>query len=527
MEKWRKKKMENEKTKKIMLIGLGPHSKRIYYPLIEKYASKMNFELTIVVDLENKKEDILKYLQDKKLKPELIFIKPKQQTYDKLNPDLEKQLNEVIKKKQIEGVIIATEPLVHVMYAKWALKNNLFILMDKPVSTYKNISTDMRLAKQLITDFDDLADLYKKARIKNPNLTFSLMAQRRFHPAFQKIRGLIKDCFDKTKCPITSIQTFHCDGQWRMPTEIVQQLYHPYMQGYGKCSHSGYHFFDIIPFLLEAGLDENKYYDNIDVFTNFVRPLDFMEQFTLEDYERMFGKKIFQENNCYNQEQLNCLMKGFGEVDAFSNIAFKKGNKVMTVCSLNLAHNGFARRHWVTAKGKDLYKGNGRVRHESHILEQGPFQSIHYHSYQSKEVNPKLKTDLYEVGGEYHLDIYVFRNTKMIGGKAVEKFTIKDLNINIMEGKSRGHQEDARAKGFLEFIESLQGLRPQYQMTSDFMSHRAAATITSGIYQSAVAQLNNSNPKINLPFWLGEIEEIEQKLSSTEELNSCNNLVEV
>lgn len=494
-------KMKNKEMKKrIMLIGFGPHSKRIYYPLIEKFSNMMNIELTTAVDLESKKGDILKYLKNKKFQPELIFIKPQQQTYDKLNPDLEKQLNEIVKNKKIEGVIIAAEPLVHVMYAKWALKNNLFVLMDKPVSTYKNISTDMKLAKQLIKDFKDLADLYKKAREKNPNLTFSLMAQRRFHPAFQKMKELIRDCFDKTKCPITSVQTFHCDGQWRMPTEIVQQLYHPYMQGYGKCSHSGYHFFDIVPFLLEAGLGENKYYDNIDVFTNFVRPLDFMEQFTLNDYERMFGKKNFQNNNSYSQEQLNYLMKGFGEVDAFSNICFKKGNKVMTVCSLNLAHNGFARRHWVTAKGKDLYKGNGRVRHEFHILEQGPFQAIHYHSYQSKEVDPKLKTNLYEVGGEYHLEIYVFRNTKMIGGKAVERFTIKDLNINIMEGKSRGHQEDARGKGFIEFIESLHGQRNSENMISDFLTHKAAVLITSGIYQSATAQIAGKNPKINLKF---------------------------
>ncbi|PIP61576.1 hypothetical protein COW99_03565 [Candidatus Roizmanbacteria bacterium CG22_combo_CG10-13_8_21_14_all_38_20] len=43
---------------------------------------------------------------------------------------------------------------------------------------------------------------------------------------------------------------------------------------------------------------------------------------------------------------------------------------------------------------KDLYKGNGRLRHESHFIEQGPFQAISFDSYQSKEVNPKLKQGL-------------------------------------------------------------------------------------------------------------------------------------
>ena len=182
----------------------------------------------------------------------------------------------------------------------------------------------------------------------------------------------------------------------------------------------------------------------------------------------------------------------------------------MTVSSLNLSHNGFAKRHWVTAKGRDLYKGNGRVRHEYHILEQGPFQSIHYHSYQSKEVDPEQKTGLYDVGGEYHLEIYVFRNSKMIGGKPFERFNIKDLNINILEGKSRGHQEDARAKGFIEFIEALKGIRSREEMTSDFLSHKPAVMITSAIYQSAAAQLGGGNPKVSIPFFMDGTNSIRQ-----------------
>jgi hypothetical protein len=275
------------------------------------------------------------------------------------------------------------------------------------------------------------------------------------------------------------------------------------MQGYGKCSHSGYHFFDIVPYILSAGLDEKKCYDNIEVISNFVRPLDFMEQLTLEDYEKLFGKQEFNKYNQYNQIELNKLMKNYGEMDAFTNICFKKGDKVLTVASLNLAHNGFARRDWTTAEGRDLYKGNGRVRHEFHIIEQGPFQSIHYHSYQSKEVNPEDIDDVYKVGGEYHLDITVFRNTKMIGGKAVEVFNIKDLNVNVMEGKSRGHQEDARANGFLEFIEAVNNQRKREEMTSEFLSHKHAIIITSAIYQSAIARLHNKNPLIKVPFEIG------------------------
>lgn len=495
---------EYDQTKiKIMLIGFGPHSKRIYFPLIEKFSKERNIELVLAVDLTEKNDEIRNYLSLRNSAVNLFLIPPHLQTTEILDNQVERILDEIVKREKIDGVIIATEPLCHVMYAKWALKNNLHILMDKPVSTHQNISTDENLAKKLITDYDELSNEYNNAIGRNQSITFSLMAQRRFHPAFQKIKDLIRDCAKKTNCPITSIQTFHCDGQWRMPTEIVEQLYHPYKQGYGKCSHSGYHFFDIVPFLLEAGVNNEKNYDNIEVFTNFVKPLDFMEQLKLEDYEGIFGKENFWKHNKYTQSELTSLMRNFGEIDAFSNIAFKKGDKIITNATINLAHNGFGQRNWVTAANRDLYKGNGRIRHEFHIIEQGPFQSIHYHSYQSQEVDPSKKNELYAVGGEYHLDIYVFRNSNLLGGKSVEVFRINDLNVNIMEGRSRGHQEDARAKGFLEFIDAMKGKLSRCEMTSDFFTHRAGVLLTSAVYQSAAARVNHKNPLINIKYTFG------------------------
>lgn len=492
--------MNGDSQKKVILIGLGPHAKRIYYPLIEKLSSEMNFKLVMVVDLEEKRDDIEKYLHGKNIDAELFFISSEKRTYDKLHPDIEKKLDDVVKMEGVDGVIISTEPLVHVMYAKWALKNNLSVLMDKPISVYENISTNMDLAKKIVDDFDQLTVLYKKAMEKNPGITFSVMSQRRFHPAFKRVRALIRECFEKTNCPVTSIQTFHCDGQWRTPTEIVEEIYHSYMQGYGKCCHSGYHFFDIVTFLLGAGLGNDKFYDNIDVFSNFIRPLDFIEQLTLDDYENVFGKDVFRKYNKYDRRQLETIMSGFGEIDAFSNICFKKGERIITMGSINLVHNGFSRRCHPMSFGRDLYKGNGRIRHESHIVEQGPFQAIHIHSYQSSEVGKEGDVSIYGVGGEYHLDIYVFRNSEMIGGEPVEVINIKDIREPIMSGKSRGHQEDARAMGFIEFIKSLHDLIKREHMTSDLLTHRNSMQLMSAIYQSAISQIDGSDAKINMKF---------------------------
>lgn len=493
---------DNQRTKKrLLLIGLGYHAKRIYFPLIKKFYSGLGFELIAVVDLKEKEEDIKNYLQDKKCHPELIFIDSKDVSENDLSKTYKKYLTKYIKDKKIEGVIISTEPLVHFAYAKWALKNNLSILMDKPISTYKDISNSERLAKRLIQDLKILQKMYQEAILRNPHISFSITAQRRFHPAYEKIREIIKDCFEKTNCPVTSIQTFHCDGQWRTPTEMVEQLYHPFMQGYGKCSHSGYHFCDMVIYFLKSAQGGNKRYDNVDIFTNVTRPLDCLEQFNLKDYNNLFGKKVFNKYNHYNERELKKIMPKYGEVDAFSNIAFKKGDKTITLCSLNLNHTGFGKRDWPSANGRDLYKGNGRVRHEMYIIEQGPFQSIHLHSYQAFEVDPSVNgSRKYKVGGESHMDIYVFKNSGMIGGKTIEIIKLKDIQKQkFLDNKSRGHQEDARAEAFLEFISALKGTMKRSNMRSDLFTHTASVTLLSGIYQSIAAKKHrNINLKISL-----------------------------
>lgn len=479
----------------ILLIGLGPHAKRIYYPICKKDGKKYNFKLVHCVDLLEKKNDIEKYF--KKLgKTDIKYIIPEEQTFGKLHPKLEKDLNKIVKDKNIQGVIISTEPLAHVQYAKWALKNGLHILMDKPISTAENITSSNEAVEMIKKDYEELEIRYKKARIKNKKLVFNLMAQRRYHPAFLKMKELVKEVFDKTNCPITSIQSYHGDGQWRMPTEIIEQHYHPYNQGYGKCSHSGYHSIDIVPWLLHTTETKEKYIDNVDIFTNFLTPVDFINQLNTKDYQKLF--KNYNLYNKYSERQFKNKCKNFGEIDAFNSFAFKQKNRTMSLGSINLAHNGCAQRNWVTAEGRDLYKGNGRIRHESHYIEQGPFQSIAFISYQSKEIDLNDK-NLYDVGGEYHLDIHIFRNNKMFPEwKAYDKISVKDLDIPIIKNKSRGHQEDSRRKSILEFISLIQN--KEKKVSSDLSDHKNSTMLLYGIYKSALLRKQGKNPLINVKF---------------------------
>ena len=486
------------KPTNILLIGCGYHAQRIYYPVIEKYGAAINACIVGIVDLKEKERELHSYFEKKGFKvPQLFLLDQKDVTYDYLSRSVKKHLDKIVSEHEINAIIIATEPLAHMVYARWALDSNLSILMDKPVSTKENISTDIQAAHEIISDYNELISSLRKAREKNPRIVFDLMAQRRYHSAFQLMKSLIKEVYDQTHCPVTSIQSFHSDGQWRMPAEIVEQNYHPYNQGYGKCSHSGYHSLDIVPWLMEAAEDERKYIDNVDVYANFLRPNDFISQITVEDYQNLFPN---YDTHCpYPDHELFKRMENFGEIDAFNSFAFKHGDRAISLATVNLVHSGFAQRNWVTAAGRDLYKGNGRVRHESHYILQGPFQAISFISYQGKEIDPNNFENIYDVGGEYHLDIHVFRNDKMFPQwKNYEKYSVKDLGTNALENNSRGHQEDARKNAIVDFINQINGTLDK--SSSPLEDHRRSAVLLSGVYQSACSRYEKKNPVINLNF---------------------------
>jgi len=477
----------------ILLFGLGYHARRIYFPILQELQQKGVVEEIIVVDLQSQENIIANYLLKRNAQRVhcTYLLKPLNK---RLDADTKKLLKDLVNSYQISGVIIATEPLAHMVYAEWAMKNRLSVLMDKPISTHEGILCNAKLGKRLVADYQKLAALYKDAKKENPHLVFTIMAQRRFHTAFERMKTAIQEVFKQTNCPVTSIQSFHSDGQWRFPTEIIDQTAHPYNQGYGKCSHSGYHFFDIVSWLME-GSDKNP--DELNVVSSFTTPNDFVAQFDYSDYRRSFSE--FDTYNKYSEKEFIELSKDFGEVDSFNNFTFKKNDKVMTLASINLCHNGFSQRNWPTAAGRDLYKGNGRVRQEMHMIEQGPFQSILYTSFQSTEVNPTVHKNLYDFGGEYHADIYISRNSTFNPKwKTVEKIQVKDLMKNEMSGTSRGHQEDARRRAVYEFIHDITSKKPRLHTTSDLLQYERSVKMMSIAYQSMAQRKGKKNPLITI-----------------------------
>lgn len=469
----------------ILLIGCGYHSRRIYIPHL---LTQNNAKLSAIVDLASQQKIIEDFLVDKLISGVKICYTDNTEISDNLSDIEVSNLNKIVEECNINAVIISTEPLAHFKYAKWALEKRLHILMDKPITTEFNVSTDKAKADKIYTDYLFLKKLYEK-QLKSGNLTFILGAQRRHHEGFKKTKDLIREISDRTNCPVTSIQAFHSDGQWRFPKEIIEQSYHPYNQGYGKMSHSGYHSLDTaIWFAQSSILDKEKKYDNFEVYSQIVRPVDFMLQLKPDDYLHLFPEishdellSSFDFKKMMNEGGASSVT---GEIDAHTLIALRHGDLTITNIGSHAIHNGFSQRNWISVKGRDLYKGNGRVRHESYTIEQGPFQCIIVNSFQSHEI---FKSDINPsaVGGEYHYDIHIFRNSTLFPDlKSYELITMNDIGAKVDLHYSRGHQEEARRNCLEEFISTIEKNAHPDEQTSNFLDHELSTKILCAVYQS-------------------------------------------
>ena len=148
---------------KIVLVGLGPHAKRIYINLFKKY--KINLEL--LVDLKSQKENIQEYFKNNNFKnTELFLIDDSYKDLTTLPISVSNNLKKIIKSKNIKYAIISTEPKAHFMYAKFFLENDVNILLDKPITAPINCNNDVNQAKKIKEEFEELCCLYEKKKKK-------------------------------------------------------------------------------------------------------------------------------------------------------------------------------------------------------------------------------------------------------------------------------------------------------------------------------------------------------------------------
>ncbi|KAF2174826.1 hypothetical protein K469DRAFT_724959 [Zopfia rhizophila CBS 207.26] len=483
---------DNRSPVRFLLIGLGPHAKRTYIPHLKAFESEGRATLVAAVDVQENQQSITEYQQKTCPNVELHFVPfftTDMPAYVAL------KLTHLAIRLRVSFVIIATEPLAHTAYGLWALSSGLNIIMDKPISTRRDVCTSFREAHGIADDFTNLLHGYLNLQ-HFKKTCFLVNSHRRYHPGFQFTLQKIREIQEKTGCPVTNVNTTHCDGQWRMPTEIVDQRYHTYNMGYGKVSHSGYHFLDTVYQFVKAGISEDKRPDRIEIVSSFVQPNGFLMQLNTSDYEKLFGAEEYREACKYSDEELKELFASFGEIDASIQLTFLRESEAIALAQINLQHNGFARRHWLMPPA-DLYKGNGRVKHEMHEIKSGPFQTVIVNSKQANDKHDRSRPSDALLGSDNHFEIQVFRNCDMLSESApLRTFTVGDIDREC-GAKTPGLLSENVKRGILEeAIDFAEGNKDIGDLRSNFADHYIPVYIMSAIYISHIRRKTGLSPVV-------------------------------
>ncbi len=466
---------------RILMIGCGPHGRTFYIPTIRRLSNNFIVRIEAIVELEAKQEDTRQYCNSHDIDARLIFTPPLPSSH--LPTSLEAALDNVVLEKQINAVIICTDPLNHISYARWALGRGLHLLLDKPVSTRINAVSSLASATGIWNDYLVLAEEYSRSRIRSGNLC-SLCVHRRYHPGIRMAEEIIGEISGKTGCPVTNIHGYHSDGQWRFPDEMTTQTHHSYFEGNGKVSHSGFHFLDCLVRFWKAGsVASGKDADSVSVQTQFMFPQSHEFQLGTQDYIKIFGTDY--QDRLDRHKARNMPIQQYGELDAEVTFSFIKDDYPVTFAHLSLLHNGFSRRSWL-APGNDLYKGNGRVKHEEHRVHVGPFMCLYLLSWQAKDKHAITDDQDKLPGGNNHFDIHVFRNSDLVGGDPYAKFSLDDLARNCHYDLTRLIIEQIKEQCVSEFFSVVTGRLPRGEMKSDLLSHELAVKLMSAVYESHI-----------------------------------------
>ncbi|OHE77693.1 MAG: hypothetical protein A3F67_11970 [Verrucomicrobia bacterium RIFCSPHIGHO2_12_FULL_41_10] len=442
-------KFENVMKQRILLIGLGPHSKRIYVAGLRRFG----LSPILIIDIESKRKEVETFVKEKGFSSELFFIPDEERDAAVLSDWVQQNLDRLITLYRITHAIISTEPKAHYAYLQYLIAKRIPILTDKPITSPIDVINDEEQANKIRTEYHHLLSLAKRY-----NTQVLVQCQRRYDARYRWIIDKVGELMQEYSLPVSHIHITHCDGSLNMPDEFFSRENHPYKYGYGKLFHSGYHFIDLVNMLLSHNqLCPEKRPSDCLVTSSHYSPHD--QLFALDEsfYLRAFKKSGYSSfyELWRNKKYLN-----MGELDMLALFEFSRGSQVVTTCSLNLLQSGFSRRAW-THLPIDNYKGNGRVRHETVSLQMGPLMNIQVHSYQAHEIKERnnQSIDHCAPGGLEHFDIHIFRNCDIIGGLPYE--IVKGNNLFPQQTETSdhfiGYNEYARHECLSDFLNGGEG----------------------------------------------------------------------
>jgi hypothetical protein len=482
---------------RFLLVGIGPHAKRTYIKHLAALKKENRGELVAAVDIIPNQQKIEEYAATAMPDTELVFVPMFRQS---MPQSVALQLAEVVERHGVDCVIIASEPEAHKSYGLWAIRLGLNVIMDKPITTRRDAVNDINEAAGISDDFNELLAAYTELQAKRDTF-FLINSHRRYHPGFYCTNDMVSEIQQKTGCPVTNLVATHCDGLWRLPAEIVDQHYHPFRYGYGKLSHSGYHFLDTTYRFMRAGWSPGRRPDQIEVVSTFLMPNGVMESMNREEHRKIFGD-AYDAATGYSDEELYKLMKNMGEYDAMIQFTFKNKGEVIATAHINLLHTGFSRRSWLDhGSSPDLYKGVGRVKHETHEIRSGPFQTIVIQSRQANDKHDRSKPSTAELGSDNHFEVQTWRNCDVLGeDEPLKVYAAGDLDRRYNVKLPGIYSENVKRGILWEALDYLHGKKGLDELSSNLPDHSLPAHFMSAAYVSHVRRTLGLNPitRINI-----------------------------
>lgn len=479
----------------ILIIGTGPHAQKTYVPHLQLLEARHGPMIRVLVDIEEKRDVVTEWAAKVCPGVHLHFVP----MFTDLMPSRARaELDEIAARFNINGIIIATEPLSHKSYALWGLDHGYHIMMDKPITTRVDAGTNVSEAKGIADDYHEILAAYQKLQIRKTT-GFVVSSHRRFNPLIQRAHHYIREIVERTGCPVTSVSASYCDGTFRLPIEVIQQDYHTYKQGYGKVSHSGYHIIDMLCEFAKAGLVQSKRPDEVAVISSFILPRGFFKMMTQTDYQKIFGADEYTKTCNLDEQSLMQRVGGYGELDATAQLTFLKERDPVILAQISMSSNGYGLRSSLIPS-KDQYKGSGRVKHESYEIKCGPFQSIYIESRSIKDSDEPCLPGDFQIGANNHFEMKVFRNFELTGhSRALEVLHLADLADAEGYDHTKLYTEQAKVKMILEFVQSIQGKLLPTELTSNIDDHRLPVEIMSAMYLSHINHQNsNGRPVVKV-----------------------------
>jgi len=474
--------------RRLMFVGVGPHATRFYLPALAASGPEFGAAVVAAVELEGQGLRAREALATRGHSDATVIEVP---PFEGLLPaGTASRLDAVCGELGIGSVIVATEPMAHLGYALWAIERGHSLLLDKPISTRRNAAHDLDAARGIAADFELLAAACRRTAAAP---VVALCAHPRLPPGGPGVLELAETS-GQTGCPVTSIHCHHSDGQWRFPMEMLTQEHHSYHHGHGKASHSGHHFLDCAWLFWRAGAAAaGVAADGLRAMASMIPAESHVAQLPRATYERLFGLDYAAVCPLPDDELRPRLRRCRNDASGVRSRRLSPNARDRWA----RGRPGFSRRAWARPPA-DLYKGNGRVKHEHQRVHVGPFRAIHVHSYQAVDQHDQPDaTDLLP-GGRNHYEITVFTNTEMIGGAAaVERWQLSDVTSL---GDERLHIEQIKEGVVEEFLGVATGRLPAASLASPLLDHAVPTRLLSALYESHVLLTRGENPVVKVPF---------------------------